>query len=195
MALSPETVARLASEYQATQPLAAVEAEHLEMLPSTFASGDYGWREAEWVVQWYFRRFLGAYPDAERRTAEAAFGENEYDAVHAAIAGAADADEPRRKLDLLVELTGVDVSIASAFLQFLEPSSFVVMSSAEWDVLRGVGELDERYPDPPSADAYCRYLDACRAIADRCESDLGTVYAAVWQRWYEKSAKRSAVSR
>lgn len=188
MDLSPETVSSLASEYRAVQPLASVEEEHLEILPSTFASGDYGWREAEWVVQWYFRRFLGAYPDADRRAAEAAFGENDYETVHDAIAGAVDADGAQAKLDLLTDLTRVDVSLASAFLQFIEPSTYVVMSPIEWGVLTEADELTARYPDPPSTDAYHRYLTACNRIASRCECDLWTVYTALWRRWYEDSA-------
>ena len=189
--LDPETVAALATAYPDHQPLAAVEDEHRELLPATFASGDYGWRDAEWVVQWYFRRFLGAYPDAERRAAEEAFGENDYEDVHAAIAdvvagagtdagSGTDADATATKLDRLARLTGVDSSIASAFLGFIEPESYLVVSDTEWDVLRTAGELDSTYPDPPSAAEYERYLAVCRSIADRAETDLWTVYRALW---------------
>lgn len=180
MALSPETVASLATEYQEAQPLAAIEAEHREMLPETFASGEYGWRDAEWVVQWYFRRFLGAYPDAERRAAEDAFGENNYEAVHAAISGAVAAEDVETKLDMLTDLRGIDSSIASAFLQFAEPSSYLVVSEAEWTALAAADELDGRYPDPPSVDDYEEYLTACRSIAERSEEELQTVYRALW---------------
>ena len=171
MDLSPETVARLAAEYPDLQPLAAVESEHLEVLPATFASGDYGWRDAEWVVQWYFRRFLGAYPDADRRASEAAFGENGYEDVHAAISGAHEAESTTAKLDRLDELTGVDVSVASAFLQFLEPAAYVVMSPVEWEVLRDAGAIEDPYPDEPTADDYRRYLESCVTIADGSASD------------------------
>lgn len=188
MDLSPTTVAALAEEYPSVQPLAAVEDEHLEVLPSTFSSGDYGWRDAEWVVQWYFRRFLGAYPDADRREAEAAYGENDYEDIHAAIADAVDADDLRTKLEALTRLQGVDHSIASAYLQFLEPSSSLVMSPVEWRGLREAGELEDRYPEHPAAEAYRRYVDACAAVADHSGGDLWTVYRVLWVCWYQRTS-------
>ena len=201
--LDRETVASLASEYPDHQPLAAVEDEHRELLPETFASGDYGWRDAEWVVQWYFRRFLGAIPNAERRAAEEAYGENDYEDVHAAIGDVTaveradgtedtdategtyategtDADATAAKLDRLADLTGVDSSIASAFLGYIEPDSYIVASRAEWEALRSAGEIDTAYPDPPSADEYERYLTVCRSIAERTDCDLWMVYRALW---------------
>ncbi len=213
MDLTPETVAGLAAAYPDLQPLASVESEHLEVLPTTFASGDYGWRDAEWVVQWYFRRFLGAYPDADRRAAESAFGENDYEDVHAAIAGALEAESTAAKLDQLDDLTGVDVSVASAFLQFLEPTAYLVMSPVEWSVLQDVGVIDGPYPDEstadgptadgppddgpsadgPTADDYRRYLDTCVRIADDCDADLWTVYRALWVRWYRESGEIPSV--
>ena len=183
----PEDVQSLATGYRAVQPLAVVEEEHLEILPSTLADGDYGWRDAEWIVQWYYRRFLGAYPDADRRAAEAVFGENDYEAVHAAITRAIEAEDDRSKLDLLTELSGVDVPLASAFLTFIQPSAYIVMSAMEWRVLHQSGELDDSYPDHPSAAAYRSYLDVCREIADRRDCDLWTVYTAMWRCWYEES--------
>lgn len=188
MELNRTTVRRLADEYDETQPLAAVEAEHLETLGDALAAGDFGWRDPEWVVQWFYRRFLGTYPDATRREREAAYGENDYEDVQAAVTGAADATSPRAKLDVLTHLTGVGVPVASAFLQFLDPAAYVVMSSREWAVLRRTGELAEPYPDDPGADAYERYLAACRAVADRCRCDLVTVYRALWQAWADEQA-------
>lgn len=180
MALSPETVASLASEYQETQPLAAVEAEHLEMLPETFDGGEYGWREAEWVVQWYFRRYLGAYPDAERRTVEDAYGENDYEEVRRAITNAVEAPETAEKLDHLTTLRGVDVPVGSAFLQFIDPDEYVVVGPREWDSLRTTGDLDGEYPDPPTIRAYERYIETCRTVADRCDCSLWNLYRALW---------------
>lgn len=180
MALSPETVASLATEYQSAQPLAAIEAEHLEMLPETFASGDYGWRDAEWVVQWYFRRFLGAYPDAERRAAEDAFGENSFEEVRSAITNAIGAAETAEKLDHLTTLQAVDVPVGSAFLQFIDPDEYVVVSAREWGALRTTEELDGQYPDQPTIRAYERYLETCRTVADRCDCSLWALYRTLW---------------
>lgn len=180
MDLTAEVVADAIDEYRAVQPLSAVEAEHLEMLPDTFASGDYGWRDPEWVVQWYYRRFLGAYPDEERRAAEYAYGENTYEDVHAAIDGAVAADETAEKLQHLTALEGVDVPVASAFLQFMHPDAYVVVGERTWSVLHEAGELDGPYPDPPSVPAYERHLERCRAIAERCDCSLWGLYRALW---------------
>jgi hypothetical protein len=180
MDLTPSLVADSAEAYEDVQPLFAVEDEHVEILPGMFADGEFGWRDPEWVVQWYYRRFLGAYPGAKRRAAEDAYGENTYEDVHAAIGGAVEADETTAKLDHLTTLEGVDVSIASAFLAFLHPERYVVCSEPEWETLLAAGEIDAAYPDPPSVPEYESYLATCRAVADRCSCSLWTLYRALW---------------
>lgn len=181
MELTPATVDELAANYETDQPLADVEDEHRELLPATFSSDSYGWRDVEWVVQWYFRRFLGAYPDDERRETETAIRETDFEDVQTAIGDAMAADETTAKLESLTSLSGVEVPVASAFLAFLEPERYLVVSPAEWRVLRAAGELDEPYPDPPSPADYERYLTRCRVVADRCECSLRTLYRALWQ--------------
>jgi hypothetical protein len=180
MDLTPSLVEETAAAYEERQPLWAVEAEHVEMLPGLLGGGDFGWRDPEWVVQWYYRRLLGAYPDDRRRAAESAYGENDYEDVHAAVTGAAAADRTPEKLDRLTALRGVDVSVASAFLAFLHPERHLVCSEREWETLRAAGELDDPYPDPLSAAAYESYLATCRAVADRCDCSLWTLYRALW---------------
>ena len=180
MDLTPATVTAARREYPDRQALAAVERDHLDMLPRAFAEGDFGWRDAEWVVQWYYRRDLGAFPDETRRAREGAYGENDYEAVQAAIEGAVEADGAAAKLEHLTTLSGVGVAVGSAFLQFIEPDDYVVVGEREWTVLRAAGELDGDYPAPPSVQEYERYLDACRTVADRCDSDPRTVYRALW---------------
>ena len=185
MDLSPADVRDLVAEYEAEEPLAAVEADHVKILPRTFESGEYGWRDAKWVVRWYYRRFLGTVPNADRRAAEAAFDENTYEDVQRAVTGAAEARSLEPKLDLLTEMTGVDVPVASAFLQYLHPGEYVATSAREWAVLRQAGEVDGAYPEEMSVGDYEAYLDACRAVAQRCDCDLWTVYRAVWMGWAE----------
>lgn len=180
MDLTAEVVADAVDEYRTVQPLSAVEAEHLEMLPDTFESGGYGWRGPEWVVQWYYRRFLGGHPDADRRAAEDAYGENTYEAVHDAIDGAVEATETSEKLRHLTALDGVDVPVGSAFLQYMHPAEYVVVGERTWSVLRDAGELDAPYPDPPSVPKYERYLATCRAVADRCGCSLWDLYRTLW---------------
>lgn len=189
MELTRETVENAATEYESAQPLCAVEEEHLEMLPETFASGEYGWRDAEWVVQWYFRRFLGAVPNRDRRAVEDAYGENDYEDVHDAIAAAVeaaaaatggDSGATAEKLDALTDLSGVDVPVASGFLCFLEPDRYLPVGEREWRVLEAAGELSAPYPDPPTVEDYLRYDSVCRAVCDRLDVDPWTLYRALW---------------
>jgi hypothetical protein len=180
MELTAERIAEKCGEYPAAQPLSTVEEEHLEMLPETFASGDYGWRDAEWVVQWYFRRFLGAYPDSERRAVEEAYGENSFEAVRAAISGAVEAETTADRLDHLTALEGVDVPVGSAFLQFVAPDRYVVVDEREWRVLRRAGEIEDDYPDPLTVPDYERYRGTIRTLASRCDCDLWDLYRALY---------------
>jgi len=186
MDLTAETVDSLAAEYETTHPFATVEDEHLEMLPPTLAAGDYGWRDLEWVVQWYYRRTLGAVPNADRREREAAFAENDYETVHAAIDDALAADGTTATLESLTALSGVDVPVASAFVQFLSPERYLAVGEREWCVLADREDLSRPYPDEPGADDYVTYLECCRTVANRCSCDLQTLYRALWMLGYDR---------
>lgn len=170
-----------AREYAAVEPLYAVEQEQVDLLPDAFRGGDYGWRDAEWVVQWYFRRHLGGYDDGQRRASEQAYGNNDFDAVRQAISSALAAEDTDERLDSLTELVGVDVSVASAFLQFVYPSRYVVVGEREWGVLRAAGELDAPFPSTVDADAYQTYSDTCRDLRGRLDVDAWTLYRALWR--------------
>ncbi|QHS15790.1 hypothetical protein GWK26_00750 [haloarchaeon 3A1-DGR] len=218
--LSAETVAELSAAYRAEEPIYAVEQEQRETLPEAFRAGEFGRRDAEWVVRWYFRRHLGAYPDRERRAVEERFESNPFDDVIAAITSAADHvadgegddagkgsderddagkgsderddagrgnderdgdDDVADALAELVALDGVDVGVASAFLAFLAPESYPVVSEREWTALRERGALADPYPDPPDVDAYRRYRSVCLEIAADTGHDLPSVTHALWR--------------
>ncbi|GAA0716661.1 hypothetical protein J2744_000743 [Halorubrum trapanicum] len=193
MDLSESTLRDRAREYAAAEPLYDVERQHVETVPKTFAGEEYGRRDAQWIVRWYFRRYLGEYPDRERREREEAFRDNEFDDVIDAIEAAADAvgvknaDPPDvdAALDALTALDGVDVAVASGFCQFLAPSRFVAIDRRTWAVLVAAGELDGDYPDPPSTADYRRFDDACRAVTDRTGVDAWTLYRALWRSFEE----------
>jgi len=186
MDLTATTVAERVRAYPDVQPLSTVEEEHVEILPEMFERGEYGWRDPEWVVQWYGRRFLGAMPNAERRELEGAYDENDYEDVHAAVSAAVETDDAAAMLASLTDLAGVGVEVGSAFCQFVDPERYVVVDERQWSTLRNLGEfdgfddLDVPYPDPPSVSEYERYLERYRAIADRCECDLWDLYRALW---------------
>jgi hypothetical protein len=183
MELTRSLVEAKAREYRETEMLADTEQEHFEILPGMFADGDFGRRDAEWVVQWYFRRYLGAYPDADRRAVESAFEGNDFGNVLEAVAAARAADSDAERVRRLTALGGVDVRVASAFLQFISPEAYVVVGDREWAVLRAAGELAAPYPDPPELDDYLTYLATCRSVADRLDCDLPTLYRALWRLW------------
>ncbi|QUO48886.1 hypothetical protein [Halorubrum ruber] len=193
MDLSESTVRERARAYTETEPLYDVERQHVETVPETFAGDEYGRRDAQWIVRWYFRRYLGEYPDRERREREEAFRDNEFDDVIDALDAAVDAVGVKNDdsanvddaLDALTALDGVDVAVASGFLQFLAPSRFVAIDRRTWEVLAAAGELDDAYPDPPSAADYRRFDDACRAVMDRTGVDAWTLYRALWRSFEE----------
>lgn len=177
--LTRERIDSLADEYGEREPFDLVEREHIETVPATFAAGDFGRRDAEWPIQWYYRR--RTLPDAERRAAEERFLDNDYEAMVDAIQGAAAAETLEEKLDNLTALTGVDVPVASALLTFTHPTEYVAIGDREWEALYAAGELDAPYPDTLTAADYRTYVDAVRAVAERTDRDLWTVYRALWR--------------
>ncbi|WP_049920209.1 hypothetical protein [Halobiforma nitratireducens] len=209
MALSQSTVESAVEDYREHEPFFPVEQEQIETLPAAFRRGEFGWRDAAWVVRWYYRRSIGGVPNAERRRREAAFERNDYRAVRDAIVGAAGALESvsdggdaesdaaeRDALERLTVLEGVDVPVASAFLFFCDPDRRLVVGEREWEALGEYGPSENlgAYPDPPSIDAYGMYLDHARALADglelECELafeyDMWTLYRALWRRSPER---------
>jgi hypothetical protein len=185
MELTRSVVESYADEYRAEEPLYAVESEQVETLPDAFARGDFGRRDAEWVVRWFFRRFFGDIPDAHRRKREDQFENNDFGAVKRAIVDAAAADT-RTAIGRLAELDGVDVPVASAFLFFVDPESSVVIGEREWTALRIAGQLSEPYPETPAIDDYETYLAICRALIDRLDCDGWTLYMALWRLWKDE---------
>lgn len=181
MDLTRDLVETKAAEYAEEEPLYVVEDQELEGLPSALATGDYGRRDVEWVVQWFYRRYLGDYLDRSRRDGESAYRRNDFEAVRDAIAGAVAADGLAEKVRPLTELSGVDVPVASAFLQFVDPERFVVLGPLEWSALVDADELDRDYPDDPDVDDYETYLAACRSVAERLDCDLVSVQRALWR--------------
>jgi hypothetical protein len=181
MELTPSLVEAKAREYRETEPLYAVERDHVEMLPRAFEGGEYGWRDVEWVVQWYFRRYLGAYPGDERRASEASFRENDFDDVADVLGAVVERRPVAERLDRLTTLVGVDVRVASAFLLFAFPGRYVVIGDREWRVLRDAGELERSYPDAPTVDDYLAYHDVCCGLAVRLDVDAWTLYRALWR--------------
>ncbi|WP_122090086.1 hypothetical protein [Halalkalicoccus subterraneus] len=185
MVLTRSMIEEAAADYIEEEPLYPVEEEGIGTLPSAFAEGEFGFRDAEWVVQWYYRRNLGAYPQDRQRAREDRFAENERSTTREAVIDAANAEALDERVGRLTELAGVDTRVASAFLQFIDPDRYVAVDARTWTVLYDAGELDEPYPDSPSVEEYRRFLDACRAIADEHGVDCWTLYRALWRLGHE----------
>ncbi len=184
MDLTESVIRDRAREYAEQEPLYDVEQQHVDILPATFAGDEYGRRDVQWIVQWYFRRYLGSYPDRERREVENAFRDNDFEVVLDTLgAVAADVDETAEALTLLTDLAGVDTSVASAFLQFTDPKQYVTVDERTWRVLRAAGELDEPYPDPPTIEEYLTFNDACQRVMEQTGVDAWTLYRALWRLW------------
>jgi len=181
MALTTEIVLEKAEEYADEEPLYIVESENLATLPEAYRTGEYGWRDAMWVVRWYYRRYLGGYPDAQRREGEAAFGDNDFDEIQAAIAEAASADGLDVKLEALTSLDGVTIPVASAFLMFLDPERYIVIGDREWSVLAEAGDLDDEIPAEFTVEDYATYLEACRGRCADLDLSMWTLYRAIWR--------------
>ncbi|MCL9814054.1 hypothetical protein [Natranaeroarchaeum aerophilus] len=181
MELSPGTVDRLAAEYEREAPFHTVEQEAIETLPAAFETGEFGRRDAIWVVEWYYRREMGAISNRERREREDAFEGNDRRVVKRAIVDAAHAESLDDALDTLTALDGVGVPVASAFLFFIDPDRYLAVGECEWTALLEAGQLDEPYPDPPTREEYERYLDSCRSVSKAIDCDLWTLYRSLRQ--------------
>ncbi len=184
MALTRSLVDSAAEAYCEHEPLYPVEQEAIETLPEAFRTGEFGWRDAEWVLRWTDRRYLGAVPDAERRARETAFDRNGFEAVREAIGAVTTAADPADRIDHLLALDGVDLQAASAFLLFADPETCIAIDDRIWSVLVEYDHLTDPYPEPLSEPAYRTALDCCRSLADRLDCDMWTLYRACW-RLYE----------
>jgi hypothetical protein len=181
MELTRSLLTEKSEEYTDEEPLYPVEAEAIEMYPGTFAEGEFGWRDTEWVVQWHYRRFLGEYPESEHRAGETAFGENEFETVREGIEAVVASNDLDSRITRLTELDGVTLPVATAFLQFIDPERYLVIDERTWSVLREVGELDDPYPDTPSVEEYHEFLDTCQRTSEEFDIDLWTLYRALWR--------------
>ena len=192
--------------YRESAPFYPVESEAIASLPAAFRAGEYGNRDVEWVVRWYFRRAVTDVDHAERRAVEDAVADTEprelrgamWDAVDALDGeggevgedgppAAPDGERPHhRALDALSQIRGVDVGVASALLWFLAPEEYLVVGEREWAVVAALtagarfeARLDDAYPEPMTVEAYDRYLDAVAGLTDRLGVDPWRLYMVI----------------
>lgn len=181
MDLTASVVTERAHEYEHREPLHAVEQDNIETFPTAFREGSFTWKDAEWIVWWYYRRYLGTFPDEQRRSVEATFRENEFATVERVVERVVETDDLAERVATLTTLAGVDVPIASAFLFYVFPETYMVVGEREWGVLRAAGEIESPYPDPPSVAEYETYVEVGREVRDRFGVDFPTLYRSLWR--------------
>ena len=86
----------------------------------------------------------------------------------------------RQKVGLLIDLSGIQVKMASTFLLFMNPEEYTVMDWRAADVLHNEGYLQSPISNDPSVDEYEKYVQTCRAVADKFEVDLRTLDRGLW---------------
>lgn len=179
MALTIACVERLADDYRRREPLHAVEAERMAGLPRAFSRGEFGRRDVQWVVWWYHRRDLATPHDADRRAAEAAFDDNAFTEVRAAIEAVTASEDDRHRLERLLDLRGVDVPVATAILMYVDPTAYLVLDRRAWPVLAAEIGLPSDYPSSPTVEDALAYLAAAREGAAELGVDLPDLYRAL----------------
>ncbi|WP_331232842.1 hypothetical protein [Natronorarus salvus] len=181
MELTRTLVSEAAAEYDEREPFVPVEVENVETLPEAFREGEFGFRDAEWVVQWFYRRPTGEYSNREIRQREGAFAANERQEVRRAVTDAATGGTLAERIDRLCELEGVALPVASAFLFFSDTERYIVVGPREWGTLHAAGEVEGGYPNPPTLAEYERYLERCRSLGERFDCDMWTLYRGLWR--------------
>lgn len=172
-----ETLRNRAAEYGDREAFAVVENERLETMPEAFRNGTYLWKDCEWIVRWYSRRSL----DGHLNPAEETFRQNRMERVEVAIELAVEAKRTIDKLDALLTLEGIDVPIASAFLQFMDPKAYAAISNPCWRALVDADILSGAYPEIVGLKDYDRFLGACRELAGDAEMPVFAVGRALWR--------------
>lgn len=171
-----EELAGALERYDRHAVFAQVENDRLENLPDAFQRGSYLWRDIEWIVRWYCRRPLAGHD----RSAERALRENGMGEIEEAIDAVLAADSIGARVGTLTDLAGVDVPIASAILQFVEPESFAAIDRRTWRSLVDLGALAAPYPDPVTVEDYETYLRECHGLAAMADISLVEVARALW---------------
>lgn len=144
------------------------EQAQLERLPTVFRNRMWKWDDLEWIIRWKTPRSIGY------------FERNHPDTVDEVIFDVVEASSAQAKVRLLMDLSGIRVKMASAFLLFIDPDEYTVMDWRVCDVLTDEGYLQSSISDDPSIDEYIQYLQVCQSIAEQFGMDLRTLDRGLW---------------
>jgi thermostable 8-oxoguanine DNA glycosylase len=95
------------------------------------------------------------------------------------------ADSPVDKVEILCNVKGIGIPIASAILSVCYPTRFTALDYRAWKTLEQASV--EGIPEHPPQDAqsYLQYCEACRRFADRMGLSLRDLDRALWAKNWE----------
>jgi len=96
-----------------------------------------------------------------------------------------EAATPLTKVEVLLQIWGIGLAMASAILTVCCPEEFTVLDYRAWKTLQqaSVDGLPESYPQSP--EAYLAYCRACQTLADRMGLSLRELDRALWAKSWE----------
>jgi thermostable 8-oxoguanine DNA glycosylase len=102
--------------------------------------------------------------------------------VQGLMSEVAQAETSRDKVEVLLQVWGIGLAMASAILTVCDPEAFTVLDYRAWETLRGASlqGLPEHYP--ATSDEYLDYCRVCRQLAERVGMSLRNLDRALWAK-------------
>lgn len=179
--LTRKVVDRLNHDYERAEAFYLVEEERLETMPESVREGSISWKDGEWLVRWYYRRFLSSAYNARATEVEGAYRSNDWPTIRDTLRSVIDIDDPAERVAQVSTLDGIDVPVATGMLYFIDPTRDIVMSEREWRGLEIAGELGESYPRRVTPSDYRTYLEVCDEVTDRLDVTFIELQRALWR--------------
>jgi hypothetical protein len=109
--------------------------------------------------------------------------------VQALMCEVAKTRSPADKVELLTEIEGIGIRVASAILAVCYPTQFTVLDYRAWETLASCNleGLPASIPTTPAA--YVRYCEACGRFAAKGGVSLRDLDQALWARSWEKDLR------
>lgn len=105
--------------------------------------------------------------------------------VEALLAQLVAAATPAAKVEMLLQIKGIGLPIASAILSVCYPEEFTVLDYRAWETLQSLGITGLPPKKPNTVEAYLRYGQVCRGFAEQHELSLRDLDRALWARSWE----------
>jgi thermostable 8-oxoguanine DNA glycosylase len=110
--------------------------------------------------------------------------------VQGLMSEVAQAETSRDKVEVLLQVWGIGLAMASAILTVCDPETFTVLDYRAWETLRAasVQGLPEDYPATP--DEYLDYCRVCRQLAERVGMSLRNLDRALWAKSWRDDLRK-----